>query len=239
MDNNRRNLIRRVMSGLSGLTFFFFLIIILGLQLDFFNIYNPFYNSTYMIGFSFIFFVARSYLKDRKETVTVLGFFDSTGLTDAYDIDKANEDSTHLKMEDESGNVLSVKHAHPFLVPTDDGYERLYLSPRKGKKAINPKELVRRYGQEFTQEQVNVLKTIPEMKTLNPDELIKDMTEADDADTLMEEFTHHVAEIRKGFLGKLSLKENWFMFLMIGGTSALLITIVYMIAGINFSNVRI
>ena len=226
------------MSGLSGLTFFFFLIIILGLQLDFFNPYNPLYNSTYMIGFSFIFFVARSYVKDKKETVTVLGFFDSTGLTDAYDIDRTtNEDATHIKMEDEKGNVISVKHAHPFLVPTDDGYERLFLSPRKGKKAINPKELVRKYGQEFTQAQVDILKTIPEMRTLNPDELIKDMTEADDADTLMEEFTHHVAEIRKGFLGKLGLKENWFMFLMVGGTSAMLITLAYVGLKVDFSKV--
>ena len=227
------------MSGLTGISFFFFIIVIMGLQLDFFNSYNPLYNSTYLVGFAFVFFVARTYVKDKKETVTVVGFFDNTGLTDAYDINKENEDSTHLKVEDERGEVTSIKHSHPFLIPTDDGYERLYMVPRKGKKSLNPKELVRKYGQDFTLDQIKVLRTIPELSSLNPDELVKDMTEADDADTLMEEFTHHVSEIRKGFLGKLGLKENWFMFLMIGGTSALIITLVYMLAGINFGDYSI
>jgi hypothetical protein len=237
MNNQRRRLYRRGFTIGSGIVFFFGILAGVGYDLPFFNHYNPLYNPTILVSFAFGFYIMRQYIKDKKETTTMVAFFDKSGLAEAYDIEPSEEDATHIKYQDERGESISVKHSHPILLPTDDGYERIFLVPRKGRKALDPTHLVSKYGQSLTEKQVEVLKNIPEIEALNPDQLSSDMTEQDEPDTLFEEFTHHVAEIRRAVQDLLGAKPNLFNILMYAGVGGFATLILMILGHVDFSRV--
>ena len=262
MNNQRRKLYRRLITIGSGIMFFGGILVSVGFESSLFNHWNPLYNSPLLITFAFIFYIARTYVKDKKETTTMLAFVEHTGLADAYDIEPSEESPTHIKYTDERGETVSVKHSHPTLVlPTDDGYERIYIAPRKGRNTINPEYLVKRYGErlsekqwkileklseeerdkltdyKFTPEEIEQLRTIPEYEAVSPDLLNKETVETDEPDTLFEEFTHHVAEIRRAVQDLLGARPSLFTLLMYASSGALAMLVLLILGHADFSRV--
>jgi len=78
---------------------------------------------------------------------------------------------------------------------------------------------------------------IPEIQALNPEYLVQDMTETEDADTIFQEFKEHVASISAWSRAKSTLKENWFMFIMVGVAGFAVATTIFMITGADFRGV--
>jgi hypothetical protein len=264
LNNQRRRTYRRLLSIGSGIVFFFAVLAGLGIEFSFYNHYNPLFNPGLMVAFSFGFFLLRTYIKDKKETTTALLYFGKAGDTEIYDIAPSEEDATHIKYEDEKGEIISVKHSHPLLVATDDGYERWYLVPKKGRKSLDPTALVAKYGQVITKEQIKqlnvnitesefkvledvskrsadiiskVVPQIPEIEAINPDLVSNDMTEQDEPDTLFEEFTHHVAEIRRAVQDLLGNKTSLTQIIMYAGSGALVMLILMILGHADFSRV--
>lgn len=237
MNNAQKRLIRRTISGIGGFLLVFSGVIFAGVELPFFNGTNPAYNPYYFVLASIVLFIARTYIKEKRMIWNSIGFFERSGLTTMYDVPAEDVGMTHITFKDKAGERRKVKHHHPFAIPSEEGYDNVYLTPKTGFESLDPEELVRKYGPKLTREQIDFLKNlkIPEIEALNPDALSTDMVERDDPDALNQELATIVSDIRKGFLGGLKgLKENWFFILagvMIGG---LAFTLIFMGLGVNF-----
>lgn len=237
MKNTQKRLIRRTISAIGAFLLVFSGVIFAGVEFPFFNLSNPAYNPYYFVIASIILFIGRTYIKEKRMIWNSLGFFERSGLTTMYDVPAENVGMTHITFTDKAGERRKVKHHHPFAIPSEEGYDNVYLTPKAGFESLDPEELIQKYGPKLTLEQITFLKNLkmPEIEALNPDALSVDMVERDDPDALNQEMATIVADIRKGFLGNLKgLKESWFYILagvMIGG---LAFTLIFMGLGVNF-----
>jgi hypothetical protein len=210
-----------------------------GVQLPFYNNYNPFYNLYFPLALGVGLYFASTRLKSIKTIWNTLAFFNSAGLTRVFDIEGKDIHPIYLDYTDSDGHRRSIKHSHPIVIPSEDGFEQVYLVPETGMEAINPTKLIKKYGAHLTQDQVDLLTKIDavEIQALNPLLLVQDMTETEDADTIFQEFKEHVASIASWSKAKALLRENLFLFIMVGVAGFAIATTVFMVTGADFRTV--
>lgn len=245
MDNHQK---RQIRTGLLGLGFFMFIFSVLA--------YTQFqipglsgsilYNGYYFLLMGVVIIVLRMQIKERKMIFNTLSFFERSGLTTSYDITFEDVGPTHITYKSVDGERRKVKHFHPFVLPGSEGFDNVYLAPMGGVESNNPARLFAKYGQQITAElktkiltawNVHVAPLFPEMEALDPNRLAVEETETDDPDRMNQELSTVVSDIRKGFLDRMGLKQTWFQILagiMIG---ALVVTMVFMFAGVDFRGV--
>jgi hypothetical protein len=240
MDNSQKKQLKQllIIPVLAG--FAIAAIPFLGYEFPFFNRYNPLYTPYFWLFLAVIIFAVRSRIKDNVKTIwNTLAFFNSAGLTRVFDVNGEDIHPIYLDYTDSDGIRRQIKHSHPIVIPSEDGFEQVYLVPETGLEAINPEKIIKKYGVKLSQEQVSVLKSIPEAETqaLNPELLVKDMTETEDADTIFQEFKEHLASISAWGKVKSTLRENWFILVMSGVAGFAIASTVFMITGADFRGV--
>jgi hypothetical protein len=250
MNNKSIRQVKNLLIAGAGGMLLLSLIIGLGLEFSFFNKFSPLYNPYYFVVIAFVIFMAQTRLTEKKTIWNSVGDFEPSGLTTMQDVPYDEISPTHISYIGKDGERHSVKHSHAFAIPNADGYDNIYLKPRAAVEALNPKKLYDKYlrslGKEKMDKLIELVKTfnaglitegLPEEEALNPHLLTIEATESDDPDTLMQEFTHHVAEIRKGFFGKGALSEKLVWLLLGTLVGMAVITFTFMGAGVDFRGI--
>src|SRR5437867_1998394 len=161
ISNKQKKQIRRGVAALGSMLFVFSAMVYAGVELPFFNHYNPLYNPYIFILIGFILFVSRTYLKDKRGVGNFIDFFDRSGLVVAsYEIPFDNISPTHANYVDKAGEKKAVRHTHPFAIPDVDVWSNEFLVPSTGLEALNPTALVKKYGPQLKDIDV----TVTEMK---------------------------------------------------------------------------
>jgi len=228
VSNKNKAWIRRGLRGFASAVFIFSLAVYLGVELPFFNHWNPLYNPYYFVMIGVLFFaVIPTLVKDSKKLLHLLDFFDRSGtVIKTYNIPVENIKPTHINFVDKEGDKQGVRHGHPFTIFDDDGnITKEYLTPINGLEALNPTRLIQKYGQKATYvtkeivdgveksvvhtgmrdydiEQLLAIGSkyqISELTALDPHVLSDTEVEADDPDGLNQEAAYQTAEIRKGW----------------------------------------
>jgi hypothetical protein len=240
MDNTQRKQVKQLMIIPVLVGFVIAAIPFLGYEFPFFNRYNPLYTPYFWLFSAVIIFAVRSRVKEGVKTIwNTLAFFNSAGIARVFDVNGEDIHPIYLEYTDSDGVRREVKHSHPLVIPSEDGYELIYLVPETGLEAINPVKMIKKYGPKLTKEQVDYLNKlpIPELQALNPEFLVKDMTETEDADTIFQEFKEHLASISAWGKVKNTLRENWFILVMSGVAGFAMATTVFMVTGADFRGV--
>jgi len=247
MNNARKRMIRRGLSALGGLLLVFSGVIYAGVQFPFFNIYSPLYNPYYFVIISIVLFIGRTYIKEKRMIWNSLGFFEPSGLTTMHDVAPENVGLTHITYQRPDGERGKVKHHHPFAIPSEEGYDNVYLTPKSAVESLDPRRLWHKYsgvagiGEEVKKKLLDhyeqMTKLWPEMESLDPHMLTINETESDDPDTLNQELATTVSDIRRGFLGLSGVKQYWFYLFAGVAMGALAMAVILMTAGVNFSGI--
>jgi hypothetical protein len=243
-DNKQKKLVRRGLSGVGVFLFFFSILVYAGIELPYFNHFNPLYNSYYYILFGFVVFISRGFLKDAKRIGNYIDFFGRSGLVVAsYEIPFENISPTRANFVDKEGEKKGIRHTHPFVIPSEDEWSNEYLVPSNGLESLNPSKLVEKYGAKINlsdNEKATLLaleSKIPEIAALDPQVLHTEMVEADTVDSLNQEAAYQVSEIRKGwFSGAKTGQILMYVLLgiMVGGMA---FTLAYMAGKVDFSHI--
>ena len=158
MDNKQKKLMRRGFSAIGIFFLFFSLLTYAGLELPLYNHYNPLYNPYYYIFIAFIFFISRTYVRDKKGIGNFIDFFDRSGLVVAsYEIPFENIKPTHANYVDKEGEKSSIRHSHPFAIPDKDNWTNEFLVPTTGLEALHPTKLIKKYGAQLKDEVITVI----------------------------------------------------------------------------------
>jgi len=158
LDNKNKKLLRRGMSGIGIILFFFSLLTFAGLELPYYNHWNPLYNPYYYILIGFIVFAARTYIRDKKGIGNFIDFFDRSGLVVAsYEVPFENIKPTHANYVDKEGEKSAIRHSHPFAIPDKDNWTNEFLVPTTGLEALHPTKLVKKYGANLKDEVLTVI----------------------------------------------------------------------------------
>ena len=239
MDNKTKQQVRTGIAVGVLLTFIVAFITYSGIQLPFFNSYNPLYSPYVWLFMGVILYAFRSRIREVKSIWNTLFFFNSAGLGDVHDLKAEDVKPIYLFYNRADGTKGEIKHSHPMVIPSEESFEQIYMVPKSGLEALNPKRLIEKYGPKLPKDQVYFLMTlkIPEIQALNPEFLVQDMTETEDADTIFQEFKEHVASINTWSRAKSTLKENWFMFVMVGVAGFAVAKTIFMISGADFRGV--
>jgi len=244
MNNSRKRQLRRLMSALAGILLIFSGVVYAGVQFPFFDARSPLYSPYYFVIAAVVLFAARQYIKEKRMIWNSIGFFERSGLTTMHDVPSEDVGMTHISYNTPDGERHQIKHSHPFAIPSEEGYDNVYLTPKNTVNALNPARLWKNHAgfspdirKQLTDLYEQMKKVWPQADALDPDFLTVIETENDDPDTLMQEFDHHVSDIRKGFMGKTGLKENWFFILAGVLIGMMAVTFVFMGIGVNFGTV--
>ena len=245
MNNKTKRQLRRAFVGLSVLMLIFSAIVYIGIPLGpyapGFILYTPYI----WVLVSVAFFAARTFIRERKMIWNVLGFFEPSGLTTMVDVPSEDITPTHIKYKTPDGEERRVKHHHGFAIPGEDGYDVVYLTPRHAVEALNPARLFRKYALKLTDEiktQVmehyeKMIALFPEAEALDPNRLTAEEMENDDPDRLNQELASTVSDIKRGFMDRLGLKQQWFQIFAGIAMGALAVTIIFMAAGVDFRGI--
>lgn len=250
MDNKSIKKVKRGFFALTGLLIIFSIVIAIGVELPGFNHWNPLYNPYYFILFALITFMAQTQFKEKKTIWNSIGFFERSGLTTMYDVPYEDISPTHISYVSKDGERHSIKHSHPFAIPSEDGYDNVYLTPKNVVQALNPSYLYNKYLKKLGEDKLSEIKAIintfndsvktlglPENEALNPDNITIDNSENDDPDTLMQEVVHHVSDIRKGFQGKGSTQDFLIKVALGVLVGMAIVTFMYIGLGVDFRGV--
>ena len=244
VNNAHKRQLRRGLSAIGGFLLVFSGVIYAGFEFPGFAPGNLFYSPYYFVIAAIVFFIGRTYIKEKRMIWNSIGFFERSGLTTMHDVPNEDVGMTHMSYNTPDGERHQIKHTHPFAIPSEEGYDNVYLTPKNTVNALNPARLWKNSSgfnpdvkKQLTDLYEQMKKVWPQANALDPDFLTVEETENDDPDTLMQEFDHHVSDIRKGFMGKTGLKENWFYILAGVTIGAMVITFAFMGLGVNFGTV--
>jgi hypothetical protein len=252
LDNTQKKYARIGLRVVAALGFFLGAIAYSNVQLPFFNQYNPLYTPLFWIALGGGLFYASTRFRQTKDTWHTLAFFNSAGLTRVFDIAEKDIHPIYLDYTDSDGHIRSIKHSHPLVIPSEDGFEQIFLVPDTGMEAINPLKTIQKYGvvsmPKKTIDEVNRaintyntsiknIEGVEPMEALNPEFLVRDMTETEDPDTIFQEFKEHLVSISNWSKTKALLRENLFLFIMVGVAGFAIATTIYMVTGFDFRGV--
>lgn len=255
MDNSQKSKVRIGLRVAMGGFFALAGIVYAGVQLPFYNNFNPFYNLYFPLALGVGLYFASTRLKSIKTIWNTLAFFNSAGLTRVFDIEAKDIHPIYLDYTDSDGHRRSIKHSHPIVIPSEDGFEQVFLVPDTGMESINPLKMIQKYGVNLKVNKTQIAQANKAIKTfndaiadiedlnlqpveaLNPEFLTRDMTETEDADTIFQEFKEHVASIASWSKAKALLRENLFLFIMVGVAGFAIATTVFMVTGADFRTV--
>lgn len=241
MNNAGKKSLRRGLSAGGGLVIVLAIAFSLGLEFPGFPL-NGLLGAFLFVLVGVVLFIARTYVKDRKMLFTSLGFFGPHGLTKMVDVGPNDITPTHIRYRTPDGEEHKVKHFHPFAIPNEDGYDLVYLTPENTVEALNPARLFRKYAQKLSEDGKKavmelygkMLQQFPEAEALDPNRLTIEETENDDPDRMNQELAGIVADIKRGWQEKLGLRQNWFLIMAGAVIGIMIITFVYMGAGVDF-----
>ena len=245
MNNKNKRQLRRAFVGLSIFMLIISAVVYVGIPLGPYVPGYILYTPYIWVLVSVVFFAARTFIRERKMIWNVLGFFEPSGLTTMVDVPSENITPTHIKYKTPDGEEHRVKHHHGFAIPGEEGYDIVYLTPKHAVEALNPARLFRKYALRLTDEIKEQVMThynamvglFPEAEALDPNRLTVEETESDDPDRLNQELASVVADIKRGFLDRLGLKQQWFQILAGIAMGALAVTIIFMATGVDFRGI--
>ena len=245
MDNKKKKYVRRGASAGGFFLFAFSLMTFAGLELPFYNHYNPLYNPYPWILMGFMMFIARTYIRDKKGVGNFIDFFDRSGLVVAsYEIPFENITPTHANYLDKAGEKKSVHHTHPFAIPSADQWTNEFLVPSNGLESLNPTKLIEKYGAklQLTDEEKDALLSLegkmPEIAALDPQVLHETESNADSVDQLNLEAGYQVSEVRKGWFSGTKTQQI-VMFVLVGVMAGFMAaTLTYMAGHIDFAHLN-
>lgn len=214
-----------------------------GFEFSFYNHFNPLYSPYFGLFLALILYAARSRIRIIKEIWNTYFRFNSAGIGQAYELNGDDIKPIYFTYLDNDGKRHEVKHTHPFVIPSPDGFEQIYMGPISGLEALNPEKVVKKWAPKATKEQITALlyeykKIVPDIEiALDPEVLVKEMTEQEDADTIFQEFKEHVADISAWSKAKDFFRSNWATLILVGVAGFSIATSIYMIAGVDFRQV--
>src|ERR1700704_2584536 len=117
-------------------------IVFSGIQLPFFNQYNPLYSPYLGLFLAVILYAFRSRIREIQTIWNTLFFFNSAGLGQVHDLKAEDVKPIYLGYTRADGTRGEIKHSHPMVIPSEDGFEQIYMVPASGLEALNPKKLI-------------------------------------------------------------------------------------------------
>ena len=201
INNKQKKYVRRGFSGLGIFLFFFSLLTFAGLELPFYNHFNPLYNPYPYILMGFLFFVARTFIKDTKGVGNFLNFFMRNGLiAKVYEVPFENISPTHINYLSSDGEKHSIRKTAPLTFPSEDIWSNEYLIPSTGLEALNPEMLVKKYGAQLKDIEIPFQKQI-ESKDDNGNPI---QTYVEDSLTITKQMVQQVLGSLSAFIPEIS-----------------------------------
>jgi len=262
MDNKKKKHIRRGMSAVGFFLFAFSIFTFGGLELPFYNHYNPLYNPYPWIVMGFLLFVGRTFIRDKKGVGNFIDFFDRSGLViGSYEIPFENIKPTHANYIDKEGEKKSIRHTHPFAIPSEDMWTNEFLVPSSGLEALNPTHLIKKYSaklkdfslsilvksvgnfvklsfDEIKEILINLEPHIEEIAALDPQVLHIQESESDNVDGMNQEAAFQTAEVRKGWFSGTKTGQM-LLYVAVGiMVGVMACTFVYMAGHVDFSHLN-